>query len=234
MAMMGALAVPDAAALLSVRGTAAGHCRFPSGSWALREKTGLAAPLSLTFPCRAGLSVGTGFRRPAHSDAAWAAHLPPTCPPVYGPLRLRGGGRDGDGDLSLSLPFCLLPRALSCKVRQGGQPHALHTGAEDGTLGVLTKGCMHACSRVRNRNRPSSPLDCSVVRSSRRGRLPAGLPAHQVSLSLSVYMYICICMYMLCTRTRTHTHTHTHVYTYLHTFLCVQRETDSWSGGHGG
>ena len=37
MAMIGALAVPDAAALVSVRGTTAGHRRFPCGSWAVRK-----------------------------------------------------------------------------------------------------------------------------------------------------------------------------------------------------
>ena len=118
MAMMGALAVPDAAALVSVRGTAAGHPRFPSGSWAVRKwQADWPASLSLTFPCRAGSaragSVGTGFRRLALSDAAWAAHLPPTCPPVHVPLRLRGGGRDGDGYLSATRPFRLLSRARS-------------------------------------------------------------------------------------------------------------------------
>jgi hypothetical protein len=124
--MMGALAVPDAAALVSVRGTAAGHPRFPSGSWAVRKwQADGPAPLSLTFPCRAGSaragSVGTGFRRLALSDAAWAVHLLPTCPPVHVPLRLRGGGRDGDGDLSRYPPFPpLVSRALSCRVRPGG------------------------------------------------------------------------------------------------------------------
>ena len=56
MVMIGGLAVPDAAALISVRGTAAGHRRFPSGSWAVRKMVdGRACTVVTDFPLPRGL-----------------------------------------------------------------------------------------------------------------------------------------------------------------------------------